>query len=368
MSDVQDQSIDSFQQTAAKLKNRKFDPPQGLPSNRISLALQGGGAHGAFTWGVLDGLLAEARLQFDGLSGSSAGALNAVLLADGWVKGGREGARTVLSDFWNEVGRQIPSSLHIQRQGEGSDSHVRLSPISKLLTRWAGQFPPAQINPLDLNPLRQMLRKKIDFDNLRRHCPFKLFVAATEASTGKLRVFREYELSLEVLLASTCLPKLHHPVSVDGKAYWDGGYSANPAVFPLFYDCNAEDILLIILNPLIHSTPAKDMESIDARITEFGFNATFLREMQCIQRARGFSKICQADHGGLETSLRALRFHMIDTLGLASLRDSATKILAHGPFLQLLQIQGRQRAESWLKAHSHDLGVRSSIDLSMWAA
>ncbi|MEA3393494.1 MAG: patatin-like phospholipase family protein, partial [Pseudomonadota bacterium] len=212
----------------------------------INLALQGGGAHGAFTWGVLDALLQDPRLQFEGISGSSAGAMNAVVLADGWLKGGREGARQALADFWNELGRQMPWGLLTRRKGDV----ITMAPASRLLASWAGYFSPSQLNPFDLNPLRDLLYRQIDFEQLRTRCPFKLFIGTTQVSTGKLRLFREHELTVDVLLASACLPKIHRTVEIDGEAYWDGGYSANPAVFPLAYDCQARDILLVLLNPL----------------------------------------------------------------------------------------------------------------------
>jgi predicted acylesterase/phospholipase RssA len=206
----------------------------------LNLALQGGGAHGAFTWGVLDRLLADdAHLQFEGLSGSSAGAINAVVMADGWLKGGRAGAREALAVFWLEVGKLMPPGLVVQGQGDS----IHLSAASKLLVSWAGHFSPAQINPLELNPLRDRFVGLIDFEALRERSPFKLFVAATQANTGKLRIFREHEMTADMLMASACLPKIHHPVDIEGEPYWDGGYSANPAVFPLFYECDTQDVL-----------------------------------------------------------------------------------------------------------------------------
>ncbi|MYZ50671.1 patatin-like phospholipase family protein [Malikia spinosa] len=182
---------------------------------RLNLALQGGGAHGAFTCGVLDALLDQPRLQVEGLSGSSAGAMNAVLFADGWLKGGRDGARRSLESFWTEIGQQMPWSLLAQKQ----DDRVGLSPLGKLLYRWSGIFSPAQLNPFDLNPLRDLLVSQVDFERLRRQSPFKLFVGATQASSGKLRIFREHELTVDMMLASTCLPRILHPIRIEGEVY-----------------------------------------------------------------------------------------------------------------------------------------------------
>jgi NTE family protein len=326
---------------------------------RLNLALQGGGAHGAFTWGVLDALLEDPRIHLEGLSGSSAGAMNAVVLTDGWMKGGRDGARDALAAFWAVIGKQMPSGMVSRGEGDAID----LSPAGKLLASWAGYFSPSQLNPFDLNPLRELLDHQIDFERLRASSPFKLFVGTTQANTGKLRVFREHELSVEVLLASACLPKIHRAVEIDGEPYWDGGYSANPAVFPLFYDCQSRDVLLVLLSPLRHEGTPRTKEEIDARIVELAFSAHFMREMRMFARASAFATPGLLARGRLERRLHTTNFHMIDASELASLRRTATKVLAYGPFLQRLREQGRERGAEWLSAHSASIGQRSTIDI-----
>lgn len=339
---------------------------QGLRAQpvRLNLALQGGGAHGAFTWGVLDALLEDPRFQFEGLSGSSAGAMNAVAFADGWMKGGRAGARQGLAAFWTEVGQQLPLGMVIHGQGDA----ISLSPASKLLATWAGYFSPSQLNPFDLNPLRDLLIRQIDFEQLRRNSPFKLFVGTTQANTGKLRVFRESELTVDVLLASACLPMIHHAVEIEGEPYWDGGYSANPAVFPLFYDCDARDVLLVLLSPLQRESTPRTVEEIEARIAELGFSANFMREMRTFVHARQFASSSLLPLGRLERRLQQMRFHMIDSSAVASLQRSDTKLLAHGPFLELLRGQGRARATAWLKDHGERVGHQSTVDMKQWLA
>lgn len=334
------------------------------PVRRISLALQGGGAHGAFTWGVLDALLADERIQFEGLSGSSAGAMNAVVLADGWVKGGRDGSRQALSDFWTAVGQQMPKGLVIQ----GESDAISLSPASKLLANWAGYFSPSQLNPFDLNPLRELLANLIDFERLRAACPFKLFIGATQANTGKLRVFREGELTLEMLLASACLPKIHHAVEIEGEPYWDGGYSANPAVFPLFYDCDSSDVLLVLLSPLQRDDTPRTVEEIEARIVELAFSAHFMREMRMFAQAVDYASPGFLTMGRLERRLQKMRFHMIDSSQLASLQRTETKLLAHPPFLERLREQGQARATAWLAEHFDGVGQHSTMDVRRWFA
>ena len=331
---------------------------------RLTLALQGGGAHGAFTWGVLDALLEDPRIEFEGLSGSSAGAMNAVVLADGWMRGGRAGARQGLIDFWSEVGRQMP--WRSMTRGEGNE--ISLSPVSKMLTNWAGYFSPSQLNPFELNPLRDLLNRQVDFARLRECSPFKLFVGATQVRTGTLRIFREHELTVDMLLASACLPKIHHPVEVDGEPYWDGGYSANPAVSPLFYDCASRDVLLVLLSPFKREGTPQTVEEIETRIVEIGFSANFMREMRMFAQATEFSSPTFMTWGRLERRLQKMRFHMIDTSELVSLQRSETKLLAHGPFLELLRDQGRERAANWLVDHSGAVGQRATIELKQWFA
>ncbi len=326
---------------------------------RLNLALQGGGAHGAFTWGVLDALLDDPRIEFEGLSGSSAGAMNAVVLAHGWLQGGRAGAKEALATFWTELGQQMPWGLMTRRKGDS----IGFSPAGKLFSSWAGQFSPMQLNPFDLNPLRDLLVDQIDFDRLRTHSPFKLFVGTTQVSTGKLRVFRESELNVEVLLASACLPKIHRTVVIDGEAYWDGGYTANPAVFPLFYECEARDVLLVLLNPLRREGTPSSVAEIETRIAELGFSANFMREMRMFAQARQFSTASRFGRGRLEQRLLGMRFHMVDTSHLESLGRSDSKLLPHGPFLQRLQQQGREQAVVWLQEQATAIGQRSSIDL-----
>ena len=327
---------------------------------RLNLALQGGGAHGAFTWGVLDALMADERLHFEGLSGSSAGALNAVVLADGWLKNGREGARQGLAEFWAAVGKQLPASMVTQ----GASDAIDLSHTGKLLAIWTGYFSPSQLNPFELNPLRRLLDGLIDFERLRAASPFKIFVGTTKASSGKVRIFREHELTVDVLLASACLPRIHHAIQIEGEAYWDGGYSANPAVFPLFYDCDARDVLLVLLDPLEREGTPRTVNDIEARIAEVGFGAHFMREMGMFAQATAFSRPTFLTRGRLEKRLQQMRFHMIDSSDLASLHRTETKLLAYGPFLERLYAQGSERGTAWLSSHASSIGRKGTIDVN----
>jgi NTE family protein len=364
------EGVDLINTETAPIKALLAERDSSAPATQttsLNLALQGGGSHGAFTWGVLDALLQDPRIAFEGISGSSAGAINAVVLADGWLKGGREGARQGLADFWNALGQQYPPGVVTQ----GDSESISLSPASKMVTSWAGQFSPYQLNPLGLNPLRDLLKRQIDFEALQKNSPFKLFVGTTQANTGKLRIFRENELTVDVLLASACLPKIHHAIEIDGEPYWDGGYTANPAVFPLFYDCDSADVLLVLLNPLQRAGALNTVEEIEARITDLAFSTHFMREMRMFAQATEFvgshrfgqSKLAQ---GWLEQRLQSMRFHMIDVSEVTSLERSDTKVLTHTPFLELLRDQGKERGLEWLKAHAHSIGQRGTLDVKKW--
>jgi NTE family protein len=340
---------------------------------RLNLALQGGGAHGAFTWGVLDALLEDGRVSLEGLSGSSAGAMNAVLLAQGWQQGGpggeRDAARQALADFWNDVAQPIAPGMVAPGKGDT----FNLLPAGQWMAHWAGYFSPSQLNPLALNPLRKLLDRLVDFERLRAGSPFKLFVGATQANTGRLRVFREHEMSLDVLMASACLPRLFDPVEIEGEPYWDGGYCANPPVSPLFYDCDSADVLLVLLNPMARESTPRTLKEIEQRLEDLSFNTTFLREMQLLVRAGQFAldrsppnlqdPAAPNDPDAFTTRLHQMRFHLINAGELDSLQRSETKMLAHAPFLQLLFRQGREQAAEWLAAHCNDIGQRSSIDM-----
>jgi NTE family protein len=192
----------------------------------LNLALQGGGAHGAFTWGVLDALLEDSAFDFEGVSGTSAGAMNALCLAHGLMTGGRDGARETLARFWTSVAASSPFA-------SSGEAGAGMNQALQLMLLWTNHLNPEQLNPFDLNPLRDILGEQFDFARLRRESPVKLFIAATQANSGKLRLFRNHELSVDTLLASACLPTIHRTIVIDGEPYWDGGYSANPAVFPL---------------------------------------------------------------------------------------------------------------------------------------
>lgn len=326
---------------------------------RVALALQGGGAHGAFTWGVLDHLLEEGRLDIAAVSGTSAGAMNAVALAQGLAEGGAEGARAALQRFWSAVGARVPFDLFKL----GNAERPGLTPAARLFMHWAQLLSPYQFNPLGLNPLREVLAEQFDFERLRSASPVRLFIAATHANSGRLRLFENAELSVDVVLASACLPTLHHAVMIEGEPYWDGGYSANPALFPLVRS-GVRDLLIVSLSPMTYTQAPVSADEIHARALEFAFNASFLREARLIGEACAEARLSRWSFGRLERRLRRLRTHLIDAHDELGEMPGETRLIAHLPFLERLRDLGRERARRWLAEAGPQVGRRSSVDLA----
>lgn len=326
----------------------------------LSLALQGGGAHGAFTWGVLDALLEAGVSSFDGVSGTSAGAMNAVALVHGLVTGGVDGARSALGAFWERVASSTPPEA-LDSITLGSDSAAPAGTRLMLhLSRW---FSPYQLNPLDYNPLRKIIEEQFDFERIRASCPIKLFVAATQANSGRLRLFRNADLSADALLASACLPSVQQAVVIDGEPYWDGGYAANPAVFPLLRFCRSDDVMLVLLAPLQYGETPHTAEEIQQRALELGFSNAFLREMRLIAVLREMALASGPLRGRLERRLLAARFHLIDEDSLLAGLASTSRVRVNGTFFQWLRDAGRERAKQWMASHRGDIGRRPSIDI-----
>jgi len=327
----------------------------------MNLGLQGGGAHGAFTWGVLDYLLEDGRVRLEGISGTSAGAMNAVVLAHGLVQDGRDGARNALRAFWNAVGDSMPFEL---ATNGAVGQPMSLAPGLNALLQFTQYFSPEQLNPFDINPLRDILSRQVDFSGLRAHSPVKLFVAATNAKSGKLRIFRESELNADAVLASACLPTLHHTVEIDGEPYWDGAYAANPAVFPLFHECSAQDILLVLLTPREHKDIPRTTQEIRNRMHDLAFNATFLREMRTFATLQKEMEKNWLHCNRLERRLAHTRFHIIEPHDDMNRLQAETKLATGHRFLTMLHALGRDQAQSWMARHYAESGKRSTVDLA----
>ncbi|MBO6783379.1 MAG: patatin-like phospholipase family protein, partial [Alphaproteobacteria bacterium] len=254
------------------------------PAKQVNLALQGGGAHGAYTWGVLDRLLEHPRIEVEAISGTSAGAMNAAVLAAGLSDGGPAGARARLDAFWERISR-LDRFNPVQRNFWDwfiGAYHLDLSPGLAFMESLTRTFSPYQVNPLNFNPLRGVLDELVDFDTLRHASRVKLFISATNVCTGRARIFENREMSAEVLLASACLPSLFQAVEIDGEHYWDGGYMGNPALFPLIYGATSRDIVLVQINPLERPGVPRSARDIQNRINEISFNASLIHEMRAI--------------------------------------------------------------------------------------
>ncbi|MFT3956446.1 MAG: patatin-like phospholipase family protein [Piscinibacter sp.] len=332
-----------------------------LPFTRpaLGLALQGGGAHGAFTWGVLDALLEDGRFDVGAISGTSAGAMNALALAQGLVRGGTDAARESLASFWQAVGTQLPFELLMV----GPTDNPGLAPGLRALMHWTRLLSPYQLNPLGLNPLREVLAAQIDFERLRQRDAPRLFIAATHANTGRLRLFDNQSLSIEAALASACLPTLQQAVVLDGEPYWDGGYSANPALFPLVR-WGPADLLIVSLSPLVYDSVPVSADEIRARALEFSFNAGFLREATLLAEACAEARGSRFAIGRLERRLARLRTHLIDAHDDLGALSAESRLIAHLPFLERLRDLGRARAQRWLGEHGARVGRSASVDLA----
>ncbi|WP_255448578.1 patatin-like phospholipase family protein [Telmatospirillum sp. J64-1] len=329
----------------------------------IELALQGGGAHGAFTWGVLDRLLADERIRIEGLSGTSAGAMNAVVLADGLERGGREGGSKALASFWRAV------------SDAARFSPVQRTPLDVFMGRWSLDYSPGymmmdmltrmvspyEMNPLDANPLRDIVAAQVDFDRVNRCRSAKVFVTATNVETGKARIFRQPELSVDTIMASACLPFLYKAVEIDGGYYWDGGYMGNPALYPLVDECDARDLIIVQINPFFRKGPPRSAPDITNRLNEITFNSSLIKELRMIAL---FKQLIEAE--GLEHErYRDMLIHRIHAADdLEHLRVSS-KLNAEWDFLRYLHDIGWRTTEDWLDRNFDKLGRESTFDLDI---
>jgi NTE family protein len=325
----------------------------------VDLGLQGGGAHGAFTWGVLDRLLEESWLLFDGVSGTSAGAMNAVVMAAALAEGGPPQARAALEQFWKRA--SDAALLSPLRRGPLEILTGRwtldYSPVFAVLDIAARVLSPYDTNPLGANPLRQILADSVDFTRLAR-APIKIFVTATNVRTGRGRVFRNADITPDVLLASACLPTLFQAVEIEGEAYWDGGYSGNPTMAPLIRECSSSDTILVQINPIERPGTPKTAREIHNRLNEVAFNAVLIKELRAMALLRQV-----VDPGSGEGAILAkMRIHRIASDVMVDLGYSS-KLLAEWEFFLMLRDEGRKAAEAFLDAHGADLGRRSTLDL-----
>lgn len=327
---------------------------------RVNLALQGGGAHGAFTWGVLDAILLDGRLDVRAISGTSAGAMNAVVFADGMREGGADRARAQLAEFWRAVA--VDGKMNDVQRNLFDVFLGAMQPFNfgrSMLENAASYFSPYDFNPLDINPLREVVADLIDFAALRKSDDLKLFIAATNVWTGKIRVFQRPELTEDMLMASACLPTLFKAVSVNGEPYWDGGYSGNPPLFPLFTETDLSDIILVQVNPIVRKeTPRSAMEIMN-RVNEITFNAPLLGEFRAIEFVGRL-----LDAGALKTSrYKKVRLHLVAGGPELAAFSADTKTRLDLKFFNTMFALGQKAGKNFLDEHFDAIGVRATLDL-----
>ena len=327
----------------------------------VNLALQGGGAHGAFTWGVLDRLLEDDQLAIEAISGTSAGAMNAVVAVDGLMRGGTDGARAALHDFWKAV------------SDAALLSPVQRTPLDRLLGNWnlddspgflaldvlSRVASPYQLNPLRFNPLRDLLAARVDFERVRCCTAVKLFISATNVRTGRVKVWDRDTLTLDMVMASACLPSVFHAVEVDGEPYWDGGYMGNPVLFPFFRRCVSPDIVIVQINPVERAELPVTARDIHERIDEITFNASLLKELRAIDFVHRLLDAGQLD----ESRYRRVYVHLLEAQDELNPLGASSKLNTEWAFLRHLFDIGRRAADDWLSANFAAIGEGSSVDL-----
>ncbi len=342
-------------------------------SQRINLGLQGGGSHGAFTWGVLDVLLQDMRIDIEGISGTSAGAMNAVALAHGFAQAqgksalqAREAARESLANFWNgivamgSIGQAQRAPFDLMFGLAGMDSSPTGQWADAMARAWSGSMSPYQANPLDINPLKDFVERQIDFARLAAFDAMKVFVLATKVSTGTAEVFTGKRLTASAVMASACLPMMFQAVEIEGEFYWDGGYSGNPAIHPLIYDCDSRDILLVQINPIHRAKlPTSAVEIMD-RLNEISFNATLIAELRAIDFVKRLLAMGKLD----PTHYKDVLLHRIDGGEVLEQLGAATKLSTDAQLIHALHELGQSHASQWLAQHAADLGVRSGVNIT----
>ena len=324
----------------------------------LNLALQGGGAKGAFTWGVLDKLLDDDRVHINAVTATSAGAVNAVLLATGLATGGRDKAKSLLHDFWKKLSEASnPFGLPDNPYNNFIAHNASLSPALMAMDTMTRFFTPAQFNPLNINPLRDLLDELVDFKSLDKHNELKLFINATNVRTGKIKVWENGEITRDTVLASACLPQLFPTVWIDDEPYWDGGFSGNPAIFPLFYQTDVDDVVIVQINPLkVDKMPDSPSDILD-RMNEIAFNSTLMREMRAIAFV---SKL--KNEGSLSSEdarYKKVHVHMISGEEVLGQYGQKTKMLTDWDFLTVMFEEGQKEASQWLNAHHKDLSANA---------
>lgn len=334
---------------------------KGNTKKRISLALQGGGSHGAFTWGVLDAMLEHDDIEIEGVSGTSAGGMNAACVVQGLLRGGNQGARDLLKEYWTRLGEMGKNSPLQFLPMDKAVKHFTLqdNPFFHIMTAMSQFFSPYQLNPTNHHPLRDLVKELFDFDQLQKSKDQKLFLCATHVETGKLKIFKGEELHIDSMLASACVPQLFQAIEVDGEFYWDGGFIGNPAIYPLIYDCDSPNIAVIQIRRVRDHVIPKTMGAIQNRLGEITQNSCLTREMRAIDFITRL-----IDDGVIpKDKMKRLHMHLLRDDDFFSTIDRATGFSADPDFLAYLFDAGRRCGVKWLKENKQYLGVKSTANL-----
>src|SRR5580692_4856027 len=349
----------------ALLPARAMETTASKKPKRINLALQGGGAHGAFTWGVLEQLLSDDRLAIEGISGTSAGAVNAVMLADGLTRGGRDEAQKRLADFWRAASSSgsLPSLQRAVMERLLSFTPLEGTPVQAWFDTLSRYFSPYDANPLNINPLKDLIERFVDFDKLRASDDLKLFISATNVQTGRVRIFSREKITAEAVMASACLPTIFRAVEIDGVPYWDGGYLGNPVIFPFFGTTTTEDVLVVQINPLVRQATPQSSSEIMNRINEITFNSSLLAEYRAIEFVARLIDQGRLPRGTGKGQYRRINIHRIVLDRFGTHFDAFSKMSTDYDFFTMLQLSGKRAARRFLDEHFADIGVKSTVDL-----
>jgi NTE family protein len=344
------------------LGRKESPPPSG--KKRINLALQGGGAHGAFTWGVIDELLEDGRIEIEGMSGTSAGAVNAVMVADGLARGGPDEARKRLADFWRAASRDGDMSKLNRIVSDRLFSLIPIvaGPMQAWFDTMSSYLSPYDLNPLNINPLKDLIVRFVDFEAIKKS-EMPLFIAATNVQTGRLRVFPREKIDADAVMASAALPYVFRAVEIDGVPYWDGGYTANPPIYPFFRTTETEDVLVVQINPVLRPDTPRTAQQIVNRINEITFNASLISEYRAIEFVRRLIDQGALKRGTGPGEYRRINVHRVDLGFIGRKLTPESRLNTDFDFFETLHRAGRRAGRRFLDAHFEDIGVRSTIDL-----
>jgi NTE family protein len=347
------------------LPGRTSNTPGKPTTKRINLALQGGGAHGAFTCGVLEHLLSDERLVVEGVSGTSSGAVNAVMFADGMARGGRAEAQKRLTDFWRAVSSTGDLSPVQRAVVERLLSFTPLegSPVQAWLDMMSRYFSPYDFNPLNINPLKDLFERFVDFKALQSFNELQVFISATNVQTGRVRIFPREKITADAVMASACLPELFHAVEIDGVPYWDGGYLGNPVIFPFFGTTQTEDVLVVQINPLVRQKTPTSAGEIMNRLNEITFNSPLIAEYRAMEFVARLIDKGRLPRGTGPGQYRRINVHRIVLDRFGKELDASSKLTTDYDFFEALRVNGKRAARRFLDEHFDDIGVKSTVDL-----